>query len=36
MELSLHRSMEDLASLLECDERAVVTVKAWLLELLEV
>ena len=28
--------MEDLASLLDCDERAVVTVKAWLVELLEV
>jgi len=28
--------MKDLASLLECDERAVVTVKVWLVELLEV
>ena len=28
--------MEDLVSLLECDDRAVVTVKVWLVELLEV
>ena len=36
LELNLHPPMEDLASLLECDERAVVTVKVWLVELLEV
>jgi len=36
IKLSLHRSAEDLASLLDCGERAVVTVKAWLVELLEV
>ena len=36
IKLRLHQSVEDLASLLDCDERAVVTVKAWLVELLEV
>lgn len=36
IKLTSHRSVEDLASLLDCDERAVVTVKAWLVELLEV
>ena len=36
LKLILDRSVEDLASLLECDERAVVTVKVWLVELLEV
>ena len=36
IKLSLPRSVQDLASLLDCDGRAVVTVKAWLVELLEV
>ena len=36
IKLNLLRSVQDLASLLDCDGRAVVTVKAWLVELLEV